>query len=238
MSSQPRWHNDGNRQRSLWKNENVSTRLFCGGLAWATDDASLRAAFEPFGTITDARVVMDRETGRSRGFGFVGFSTEEEAARAAAAMDGADVDQRAIRVNVAEERSSAGRPRPSGGPSYGGGPSVTSRGPSSTGDAFSPPPRRSPPPPRLPPPPGDDEEPEGKPMRRVRTPGRERIDPSDRVWTDAGPAGAKKYKGKGKGKSKGRGSSGRPSAADSVPTGRKKSRPEAAWESWEEDFDI
>ena len=55
----------------------MGTRLFCGGLAWATDDASLRAAFESFGEITDVRVVLDRETGRSRGFGFVAFADEE-----------------------------------------------------------------------------------------------------------------------------------------------------------------
>ncbi len=213
----------------------MSTRLFCGGLAWATDDASLRAAFEAFGTITDARVVMDRETGRSRGFGFVGFSTAEEAARAAAAMDGANVDQRPIRVNLAEERSSAPRPRPF--TPGGAGPSAPAR--PAEGGYGSAPPRRSPPPPRLPPPPGDDEEPEGKPMRRERPPGRERVDPNDRTWTDAAPSGGG-YKGKGKGKGKGKtkASAGKPSAEDSVPTGRKKSRPETAWESWEEDFDL
>ncbi|MCA9543593.1 MAG: RNA-binding protein, partial [Myxococcales bacterium] len=49
----------------------MSKKLFVGGLAWGTDDDSLRAAFEAFGEVTDAKVILDRETGRSRGFGFV-----------------------------------------------------------------------------------------------------------------------------------------------------------------------
>ena len=52
----------------------MSNKLFVGGLAWATTDASLKAAFEPFGEVVDAKVILDRETGRSRGFGFVTFS--------------------------------------------------------------------------------------------------------------------------------------------------------------------
>ena len=58
----------------------MSKRLFCGGLAWATTTEDLEEAFAAFGEVTDAKVVSDRETGRSRGFGFVTYTTEEAAA--------------------------------------------------------------------------------------------------------------------------------------------------------------
>eukprot|EP01018_Ginkgo_biloba_P035391 Gb_37118 [translate_table: standard] len=65
-----------------------SSKLFVGGLSWGTDDQSLREAFLDFGEVTEARVIMDRETGRSRGFGFVSFTSGEEASAALSAMDG------------------------------------------------------------------------------------------------------------------------------------------------------
>ncbi|MCO4773909.1 MAG: RNA-binding protein, partial [Deltaproteobacteria bacterium] len=83
----------------------MGSKLFIGGLAWATDDNSLRAACEAYGTVTEAKVITDRETGRSRGFGFVTFSSNEEAAAAIAGMDGQDLDGRSVRVNDAQERS-------------------------------------------------------------------------------------------------------------------------------------
>ena len=101
----------------------MSTRLFIGGLSWDTNDAGLRAAFEPFGQVTDVRVVLDRETGRSRGFGFVAYSSEEGGKAAIAAMDGAELDGRPIRVNEAQERGGGGAPRPQrsfDGPGSGG----------------------------------------------------------------------------------------------------------------------
>lgn len=82
----------------------MTTRLFIGGLSWGTTDESLAAAFAVHGTVVDARVIYDRETGRSRGFGFVTFADPEEAALAVRAMNGADLDGRAIRVDPAEER--------------------------------------------------------------------------------------------------------------------------------------
>ncbi len=88
----------------------MGTRLFIGGLSWDTTDATLRAAFEPFGQVVDARVVLDRETGRSRGFGFVAFSAEPEAQAAVGAMEGAELDGRRIRVNEAQERGGGGAP--------------------------------------------------------------------------------------------------------------------------------
>ncbi|MCA9577262.1 MAG: RNA-binding protein, partial [Myxococcales bacterium] len=102
----------------------MSSKLFCGGLAWATTDETLRSAFEPFGEVTDAKVVQDRETGRSRGFGFVTFATPELASSARDQMDGATLDGRRIRVDIAQERQGGGGgggPRRSGGGGYGGG---------------------------------------------------------------------------------------------------------------------
>ncbi|KAM0003782.1 putative RNA recognition motif domain, nucleotide-binding alpha-beta plait domain superfamily [Helianthus debilis subsp. tardiflorus] len=64
-----------------------SSKVFMGGLAWATDDTSLREAFSAYGEVYEARVIMDRETGRSRGFGFVTFADAETASAAIQAMD-------------------------------------------------------------------------------------------------------------------------------------------------------
>lgn len=96
----------------------MSNKLFVGGLAWATDDHSLRSAFEQFGEVAEANVVADRETGRSRGFGFVTFQDPEAAKKAISAMDGQTLDGRTIRVNEAAERAPRG---PGGGGGGGGG---------------------------------------------------------------------------------------------------------------------
>ncbi|KAL2463379.1 Glycine-rich RNA-binding protein 2 [Forsythia ovata] len=66
----------------------MSTKLFVGGLSFDSDDQSLREAFSCFGDVVDAKVIMDRDTGRSKGFGFVNFSSEESARSALSAMDG------------------------------------------------------------------------------------------------------------------------------------------------------
>jgi len=94
----------------------MSNKLFVGGLSWNTDDNGLRAAFEQYGTVTEAKVINDRDTGRSRGFGFVTFENAEMATAAIAATDGTDLDGRTIRVNVAENK-----PRRDGGHRGGGG---------------------------------------------------------------------------------------------------------------------
>lgn len=96
----------------------MGNKLFVGGLAWATTDDSLRAAFEQYGTVSDAKVITDRESGRSRGFGFVTLGSSDEVARAIAEMDGKDLDGRSIRVNEAQERSRGGG---GGGGGYRGG---------------------------------------------------------------------------------------------------------------------
>jgi len=82
-------------------------RLFVGGLSFSTTSEGLRAAFARFGTVTAATVMTDRETGRSRGFGFVEMATDEEADRAISAMNGAMLDGRTIRVDRAMPRGTA-----------------------------------------------------------------------------------------------------------------------------------
>lgn len=86
----------------------MSSKLFVGGLSWNTDDNSLREAFTPFGTVTDAKVILERDSGRSRGFGFVTMSQASEAADAIAGLDGQPIDGRNVRVNEAQERSRSG----------------------------------------------------------------------------------------------------------------------------------
>ncbi|KDP39332.1 hypothetical protein JCGZ_01089 [Jatropha curcas] len=86
-----------------------SSKLFIGGLSYGTDDQSLRDAFSSFGEVVTARVVTDRDTGRSRGFGFVDFSSEESASSALSAMDGQELQGRSVRVSYAQERT--GPPR-------------------------------------------------------------------------------------------------------------------------------
>jgi RNA recognition motif-containing protein len=80
------------------------TRLFVGGLSWGTNSDRLREAFSRFGTIAEATVIPDRDTGRSRGFGFVTFENPKDAEAASAAMNGADLDGRTLKVNHADPR--------------------------------------------------------------------------------------------------------------------------------------
>ena len=82
----------------------ISMKLFVGGLSWDTNDTSLRNAFEAFGEVTDSKVITDRETGRSRGFGFVTFSSADAAKTAMAQMDGQPIDGRTVRVNEAQAK--------------------------------------------------------------------------------------------------------------------------------------
>jgi RNA recognition motif-containing protein len=86
----------------------MSKKLFIGGLSWGTSDSMLRDAFVQFGTIADAKVILDRDSGRSRGFGFVTFNDGSAADEAIHQMDGALVDGRNIRVNEANERPAGG----------------------------------------------------------------------------------------------------------------------------------
>ncbi|XP_010243460.1 PREDICTED: glycine-rich RNA-binding protein 2, mitochondrial-like [Nelumbo nucifera] len=106
----------------------MATKLFIGGLSYGTDDQSLKDAFSSFGDVTEARVITDRDTGRSRGFGFVNFSTDESAS-SALAMDGQELNGRNIRVSYANDR-------PRGGNFGGGGFATGYRGDGGRDDGF------------------------------------------------------------------------------------------------------
>ncbi|XP_042061242.1 28 kDa ribonucleoprotein, chloroplastic-like isoform X1 [Salvia splendens] len=94
----------GSQPERVVRTYEPSFRMYVGNLPWQVDNARLMQLFSEHGKVVDARVVFDRETGRSRGFGFVTMSSEEELNDAIAALDGQNLDGRAIRVNVAEER--------------------------------------------------------------------------------------------------------------------------------------
>lgn len=98
----------------------MATKLFIGSLAWGTTDDSLKDFFAQVGTVVSANVIVDRETNRSKGFGFVEMSSDEEAKAAVDQLNGKDLDGRAIVVNEARPREE--RPRGgNGGGGYGGG---------------------------------------------------------------------------------------------------------------------
>ena len=97
----------------------MATKLFVGSLAWATNDDSLKDFFAAAGTVVSANVIMDRETNRSKGFGFVEMSSDEEAKAAVDQLNGKDLDGRAIVVSEARPRED--RPRGGGGGGYNGG---------------------------------------------------------------------------------------------------------------------
>lgn len=81
------------------------TKLFVGSLSWDTTDDSLRNFFAQVGTVASARVITDRQTGRSRGFGFVEYESDEEAKRAMEELTGKELDGRAIVVNEARPQA-------------------------------------------------------------------------------------------------------------------------------------
>ena len=84
----------------------MAKKLFVGSLPWAVDDAKLAQLFSQAGTVVSAQVIKDRDTGRSRGFGFVEMSSDEEADNAVNNLNGSDMEGRKIVVNVARPRES------------------------------------------------------------------------------------------------------------------------------------
>jgi RNA recognition motif-containing protein len=92
----------------------MGKKLYVGNLGYAVTDNDLVKMFEPHGTVESAQIIMDRDTGRSKGFGFVEMKTDQEAQAAIAALNGKEADGRALTVNEA-------RPRPEGGRGGGGG---------------------------------------------------------------------------------------------------------------------
>ncbi|HVU03869.1 MAG TPA: RNA-binding protein [Polyangiaceae bacterium] len=99
----------------------MSARLYVGNLSYSTMDQQLKDAFSAHGNVVSASVVIDRETGRSRGFGFVEYATEGEARTASDAMNGQMLDGRPLRVNPAHERREGGGGGGGGGGRGGGG---------------------------------------------------------------------------------------------------------------------
>lgn len=86
----------------------MGNKLFVGGLSWGVDDSGLKEAFSRFGNVVEAKVITDRDSGRSKGFGFVKYDSEESAHDAKTEMDGAEIDGRAVRVDWATEKSRNG----------------------------------------------------------------------------------------------------------------------------------
>ena len=93
----------------------MSTNLYVGNLSFGTDDSSLNELFTEFGTVDSAKVITDRDSGRSRGFGFVEMSSEDEANAAISGLDGKEIDGRALKVNQAKPKENR-----TGGGSYSG----------------------------------------------------------------------------------------------------------------------
>lgn len=81
----------------------MTKKLFVGGLSWDTDEHGLRTAFEEFGRVVEAKIITDRETGRSRGFGFVTFTNSDDATQALT-LDNSELDGRTVKVSYAEDR--------------------------------------------------------------------------------------------------------------------------------------
>lgn len=96
----------------------MSRELFVGNLSYSTSEENLQTLFSQFGTIESLKVISDSETGRSRGFGFVKMSTEDEAQRAIEGLNGQDCDGRDLKVNLAQPRE---KRAPGSGGGYGGG---------------------------------------------------------------------------------------------------------------------
>ena len=98
----------------------MSTKLYVGNLSFGTTTQDLETMFGELGTVQSANLIEDRETGRSRGFGFVEMSSKEEASAAISTLNGKEVDGRALTVNEAKPREDRGG-RGGGGGGYGGG---------------------------------------------------------------------------------------------------------------------
>lgn len=98
----------------------MSTKLYVGNLSFNTSAQDLETAFGEFGTVQSANLIEDRETGRSRGFGFVEMSSTEEANAAIASLDGKEVDGRNLKVNEAKPREDRGGFGGGGGGGRGG----------------------------------------------------------------------------------------------------------------------
>ena len=95
--------------------------IFVAGLSFKVNDADLASLFEEYGTITSAKVITDRQSGRSKGYGFVEIAENEAAKKAIAELNGAEYDGRVLSVSEAKPREERERPRNSFGGNRGGG---------------------------------------------------------------------------------------------------------------------
>ena len=86
----------------------MGKRLYVGNLSYGTTDETLRQLFEGHGQVTSAQIIMDRDTGRSKGFGFVEMATDQEAQAAITALNGQQIDGRALTVNEARPKTETG----------------------------------------------------------------------------------------------------------------------------------
>src|SRR6266487_4176102 len=111
--------NSPRRAASLSRKSSMNTKLYVGNLSFNTTENDLQDAFAPHGTVTSVDLIMDKMSGRSRGFAFVTMETKEGAQAAVTAMNGAELDGRALTVNEARPREE--RPFRSGGGGGGGG---------------------------------------------------------------------------------------------------------------------
>ena len=93
----------------------MGKKLYVGNLSYETTDSDLQNLFQPHGTVQSAQVIMDRDAGRSKGFGFVEMNSGEEAQAAIAALNGKDMNGRALTVNEARPREERGGAQRTGG---------------------------------------------------------------------------------------------------------------------------
>jgi cold-inducible RNA-binding protein len=96
----------------------MGKKVYVGNLGYAVTDSDLTKMFEPHGTVESAQIIMDRDSGRSKGFGFVEMKTDQEAQAAITALNGQDSGGRALTVNEAKPRTESGRGRSGGGQRY------------------------------------------------------------------------------------------------------------------------
>lgn len=99
----------------------MSKKIYCGNLSYSVNSSQLEELFSEFGNVVSAQVIVDRDTGRSKGFGFVEMSNQQEAEAAISALDGKEHDGRSLQVNEAKPREERPRSFGHGGGGYGGG---------------------------------------------------------------------------------------------------------------------
>lgn len=114
----------------------METKLYVGNLSYNTNEASLQALFEQAGTVKSAQIIKDRDSGRSKGFGFIEMGSQEEAEKAISMFNGKEIEGRALTVNIArprEERGPGGDDRRGRGGYGSGGSSGRGRRPGGSG---------------------------------------------------------------------------------------------------------